>query len=261
MSLKHCLPEKTRIWLYWRRARTLAVIKKAGHKLGLGKFIWKLALPGEAGFWEKYLATGGKSCNTAEEFNFRISPDSEFQPWLAKWMNCPEGAEVRVLDVGAGPLTWMGKKWNGRKLVIDAIDPLAEAYGQCLRRLGIKPPVETKAGDGEDVVKLFGRQVFDLTFARNCLDHSYDAIQAVTSMIEATKPGGIIVLWHNQDEAEQLCYQGLHQWNFHLENAELVVWKGDKKLNVNRAFAGQLQVLQCELQENWVLAIYRKVQT
>jgi len=34
-----------------------------------------------------------------------------------------------------------------------------------------------------------------------------------------------------------------------------------QKLNVNRAFAGQLQVLQCELQENWVLAIYRKVQT
>lgn len=165
---------------------------------------------------------------------------------------------VRVLDVGAGPLTWMGKNWPGRKLTIDAIDPLAEAYGQIMRRLVIKPPVETKPGDGEEVVKLFGRQVFDLTFARNCLDHSYDAIQAVTSMIEATKPGGIIVLWHNQDEAEHLCYEGLHQWNFRLENSELIVWKGHRKLNVNRVFAGQLHTLRCELRENMIQAVYRK---
>jgi len=134
---------------------------------------------------------------------------------------------VRVLDVGAGPLTWIGK--NGT----DASWPLMRLIrwrkrmdSSCASRH--QAAVETKAGDGEDVVKLFGRQVFDLTFARNCLDHSYDAIQAVTSMIEATKPGGIIVLWHGPDEGETECYQGLHQWNFHLENAELVVWKGDK---------------------------------
>ena len=261
MSLKHCLPEKTRAWLYWRRAKTFAVIKKAGHKIGLGKFIWKLGLPSEISFWGEYLATRGKSCEAVEEFNFRTNLDSELQPWLREWLNCPEGSMVRVLDVGAGPLTWVGKKWNGRKVVIDAIDPLAEAYGQILHREGIKPPVETKLGDGEDVVKLFGRQVFDLAFARNCLDHSYDAIKAVTSMIEATKPGGIIFLWHNPDEAERLSYQGLHQWNFRLENGELLVWKGDKTLNVNRVFAKQLQVLRCELQDDMIQAVYRKVQT
>ena len=261
MSLKHCIPEKIRAWLFWRRAKILAVIKKAGHKFGLGRFIWKLSLPSETSFWEEYLATRGKSCGAMEEFNFRTSPDAELQPWLKEWMKCPAGAEVRVLDVGAGPLTWVGKKWSGHKVVIDAIDPLAEAYGQMLRRQGIQPPVATQPGDGEKVVQLFGREVFDLTFARNSLDHSYDAIQAVTSMIEATKPGGIIFLWHNQNEAERLCYQGLHQWNFRLDRTELLVWKGDKTLNVNRAFAGQLQVLRCELRDDMIQAIYRKVST
>jgi len=258
MSLKRCIPEKIRIWLYWRRAKTLAVVKKAGHKLGLGKFIWKVSLPSEISFWDEYLASRGKSCGAVEEFNFRTDPNAALQPWLREWMNCPTGAEVRVLDVGAGPLTWVGKQWSGRKVVIDAIDPLADAYSRIMREQGIQPPVETKPGNGEDVVKLFGRHVFDLAFARNCLDHSYDAIQAVTSMIEATKPGGIIFLWHNQDEAERLSYQGLHQWNFRLEKGELLVWKGDQSLNINRAFAEQLQVLRCELRDDMIQAVYRK---
>jgi SAM-dependent methyltransferase len=259
MALKHLFPEPVRRWLFWRRAKTLAVVKKIGHALGLGKFIWKLALPSEAGFWEEYLATRGKSCRAEEEFQFRVSPDSEFQPWLRQWMNCPEGSEIRVLDVGAGPLTWVGKTWSGRRVRIDAIDPLADAYDQLLQQQGITPPVRTIKGDGEEIVNQFGRQIFDMAFARNCLDHSYNAIQAVTAMIEVAKPGGVIFLWHNQDEAEHLSYQGLHQWNFRLENGDLVVWRGEKKLNVNRAFSKQLKVLRCELDGDMIQAVYRKL--
>jgi SAM-dependent methyltransferase len=259
MSLKHCIPQKYRAALHRRRAKTFAVVKKAGHRLGLGKFIWKWSLPTEVGFWDEYLSSRGKSCNAVDEFKFRTDPDSEFQPWLREWMNCPEGSRVRVLDVGAGPLTWVGKKWPGRELAIDAIDPLAESYAGIMRRHNIHPPVPTKPGDGEDAAKMFGGNVFDLAFARNCLDHSYDAIQAVRSMIEATKPGGVIFLWHNQDEAEHLNYQGLHQWNFRLQQGELLVWKGNKEMNVNREYAGKLQVLRCELREDMIQAVYRKL--
>src|SRR4029077_3066792 len=112
----------------------------------------------------------------------------------------------------------------------------ANSYAELMRRHDIKPPVLTKPGDGEDVVKLFGANQFDLAFARNCLDHSYDAIRAVRNMIDAAKPGGIIFLWHNQDEAEHLSYEGLHQWNFRLQQGELLVWKAEKKLNVNQEY-------------------------
>jgi hypothetical protein len=259
MSVKHLIPEQIRSWLYWRRARLFAVFKKAGHALGLGKVIWKYSLPTEVGFWADYLATRGKSCQAEAEFQFRIAPDSEFQPWLKQWLKPREGEALRVLDVGAGPLTWVGKKWDGHPLRIDAIDPLAEAYDQIMNQQGLNPPVRTKKGEGEQVVNVFGEGVFDMTFARNCLDHSYDAIAAVTSMIAATKLGGIIFLWHNQDEAEHLSYQGLHQWNFRLQNGELLVWKGSRELNVNQKFAGSLEVLRCDLEGDMIQAVYRKL--
>jgi SAM-dependent methyltransferase len=259
MSLKHLIPERTRTWLYWRRARLFACFKKIGHAIGLGKVIWKFSLPSEVGFWADYLGTRGKSCQAEEEFQFRISPDSELQSWLKQWLVWPEETSLRVLDVGAGPLTWVGKKWDGRPLQIDAIDPLAEAYDQIMQQYGIHPPVRTKKGEGEAVVQVFGEGVFDLTFARNSLDHSYDAMAAVTSMIAATKPGGIIFLWHNQDEAEHLSYQGLHQWNFRLRNGELLVWKGNRVLNVNRDFSESLEVLRCDMEGDMIHAAYRKL--
>ena len=259
MSIKHLVPKKFRAPLNRQRLAALAVVKKTGHALGLGKFIWQKALPSEVGFWEDYLKSRGKSCGAEAEFQFRTDPKSPMQPWLHDLLNCPEGTQVRVLDVGAGPLTWVGKKWPGREVEIIAIDPLADSYNEIMQRCGVVPPVHTQKGDGEEVVKLFGRDRFDLAFARNCLDHAYDARQAVTNMIEATRPGGIIFLWHAEDEAESLQYDGLHQWNFRLKNGELLVWNGNRVLNVNQSFAGKLQVVRCELVDGMIQAVYRKI--
>lgn len=259
MSIKHLVPKKLRAPVNRVRLKVMAVVKKTGHALGLGKMIWQAALPSEVGFWEDYLKSGGKSCRAEAEFKFRTDPEAPLQPWLHELLDCPADADVRVLDVGAGPLTWVGKKWAGHKVTIHAIDPLADAYNQIMRQHGVIPPIRTEKGDGEEVVQLFGRNAFDMTFARNCLDHSYDAIQAVTNMIEATKVGGIIFLWHNEDEAEQLQYDGLHQWNFRLTQGELLVWKGGRVLNVNQTFAGQLKVLRCELKDGMIQAVYRKL--
>ncbi len=259
MSLKHLVPKKLRGPVNRCRLQALAVVKKTGHALGLGKYIWQNALPSEVGFWEDYLKSHGKSCHAEAEFQFRTDPQSAMQPWLCELLEYPAGAHVKVLDVGAGPLTWVGKKWPGRTVEITAIDPLADAYNQIMQQHGITPPVRTQKGDGEEVVKMFGRDCFELTFARNCLDHSYDARLAVTSMIEATKPGGIIFLWHAEDEAEALRYDGLHQWNFRLKDGELLVWNGNRVLNVNQSFAGKLQVIRCQLVEGMIQAVYRKV--
>lgn len=237
----------------------LAILKKAGHRLGLGKFIWKRGLPSEIVFWEEYLATRGKSCNAEEEFAFRTSPDSTLQPWLLRWIERPMGSALRVLDVGAGPLTWVGKTCSSHTIQIEAIDPLADVYDRMIGRHGITPPVRTKRGDGEDIVGRFGREVFDMTFARNCLDHAYDAIKAVTGIVEVTRPGGIVCLWHKEDEAELMRYQGLHQWNFRSENGDLLLWKAGKQLNVNRTFSKQLKLLRLESKDDMIQAIYRKL--
>ncbi|HEY3901261.1 MAG TPA: hypothetical protein VGM54_21815 [Chthoniobacter sp.] len=258
MSLKQLLPEPIRRRLFWCRVRVLAFAKRIGHSFGLGKVIWKLALPSEVQFWEHYVESRGKSCDAEAEFQFRASAEGELQPWLTKWLNVPAGGEVRILDVGAGPMTWVGKKWGDRRVQVEAIDPLAGAYDQILDRFGVVPPVRTQLGEGEGIVAQFGREVFDMTFARNCLDHAYDAIEAVKNMVDATKSGGVIYLWHNQDEAEKLAYQGLHQWNFRLKDGDLLVWKGSRTLNVNRQLLDRLEVLRCDLEDDMIHAVFRK---
>ncbi len=259
MSLKQYIPEKTRAWLFWKRVRLFSLLKRAGHALGLGKLTWKMSLPSEIQFWDAYIRSRGTSCHAEEEFAFRTSPEAELQPWLREWLTVPDGAELRVLDVGAGPLTWVGKKWGARRIAVSAVDPLADAYNMLMARHGVTPPVRTERGNGEEIVERFGAGMFDLVFARNSLDHSYDAIRAVTAMVEAAKPGGIVFLWHNPDEAEGLDYQGLHQWNFCLANGGLQVWRAGRRLDVNTEFMGQLEVLRCELREGMIEAIYRKL--
>jgi hypothetical protein len=175
MKLKHLIPEALRTWLYWRRAGLVALVKKAAHALGLSKLVWKMSLPSEVHFWDDYIRTRGKFCDAADEFAFRISPDSELQPWLQELLQTPEDAPLKFLDVGAGPLTWIGKKWGPRQIQINAIDPLAASYNKVLDHYGLTPPVRTAAIAGEDLLTVFPANSFDLAFARNSLDHSYDA--------------------------------------------------------------------------------------
>jgi len=258
MKLKHLMPEAIRRWLFWRRVALLALLKKAGHALGLSKLVWRMSLPSEVHFWDDYIRTRGQCCDAIDEFAFRISPDSELQTWLQELLQKPEDAALKFLDVGAGPLTWIGKKWGTRRIQINALDPLADSYNKILDHYGLNPPVRTEAIAGEDLLKVFPANSFDLTFARNSLDHSYDAPQVIKNMVAATKPGGIVFLWHAQNEGERYNYQGLHQWNFRREGDTLIVWRMQTSFNVNEFFAGQLQLISCTLADDMIKAVYQK---
>ncbi len=56
---------------------------------------------------------------------------------------------IRILDVGAGPLTVLGKRLTGVQIDITAVDPLAGDYGTLLQRHGIAPPIRTQWCEGE----------------------------------------------------------------------------------------------------------------
>jgi SAM-dependent methyltransferase len=259
MKLKSLIPEEIRRWLFWRRAGLIALLKKTGHTLGLSKLVWKMSLPSEVRFWDDYIRTRGQCCEAAAEFSFRMSPDSELQPWLQELLPPPAEGVLKILDVGAGPLTWIGKKWGARTIQIHALDPLAAAYNKILDHYALNPPVRTAAVAGEDLPAVFPAASFDLVFARNSLDHSYNAPQVIKNMVAATKSGGVVFLWHAQNEGERYNYQGLHQWNFRKENDALIVWRMQENFNVNEFFAGQLQLLYCTLADDMIKAVYRKL--
>lgn len=181
---------------------------------------WQEGLPTEMAFWEDWLA--GKT-QYAEDRALRLSSGRPF-PWWAKPLIPGNPSRLRVLDVGAGPVTALGDVWGDRTITIVPIDPLAEAYQTVLDKYGITPPVRTLHGLGESLMSQFGRESFDFAYACNCLDHAVDPVECYRQMLGVLKPGCSLVTFHEANEAEHQAYQGLHQWNFSVRDGRLIVW-------------------------------------
>src|SRR5688572_11537755 len=124
------------------RQKHAQVLRKFGKSGG----DWSAALhTDELLFWEKALRDPERNW-LPYEFSERTNPNMELQPFIKQLIDAPIGARVRVLDVGAGPLTRLGKKWEGRLLEIVAVDPLAEEYDRILRMCALVPPLRTTFG-------------------------------------------------------------------------------------------------------------------
>jgi ubiquinone/menaquinone biosynthesis C-methylase UbiE len=154
---------------------------------------------------------------------------------------------VCILDVGAGPLTFLGKRSPGKNLSISAVDPLAEEYDKLLKKYKVQPNVRTKYGDAERLHRIFPSNSFDLVFARNCIDHSYNPEKAVLCMIEVAKKGCYILLEHIANEAENENYQGLHQWNFSADaNGDFLISSKSKVTNMTQKHSSICKIT-CEM--------------
>lgn len=218
-------------------------------RLGLLKTEWADGLPEELSFWESALANQGKNWNT-EEFRIRTNPQLELQKDLQQLVPAPAGATVRVLDVGAGPLTRVGKRWPGRTVELVALDPLAKEYNALLARLAVPAVIPVTFGHGEKLLEQFAANSFDLACAYNSLDHSYDPLQVIQQMLAVVKPQHYVYLSHFLNVGVQERYHGLHQWNFNLRQGELFVSDGHQTKSVAEACRGQAEVAG-ELQEEF----------
>jgi SAM-dependent methyltransferase len=205
----------------------------------------KNGLADEYAFWENALKDQGRNWS-AEEFRARTDPNLELQSPLKELIDAPVGAVVRILDVGAGPLTRLGKRWEGRQLEIIPVDPLADQYDAVLKQLEIAPPVRTRLGHGERLLEDFRENSFDLAYASNSLDHSCDPIAAIGQMLAVVKAQCVVYLWHFSNVGVEADYQGLHQWNFDVQQGDLTLSDGHQKHFLSKMFAGRT-LLQCEV--------------
>ena len=181
---------------------------------------WQEGLPKEVAFWETWLEGRTKY---AEDRAFRLSSNRPF-PWWAKPLVPAHLDSIRVLDVGAGPVTALGDYWDDKEITIVPVDPLAESYAELLARYAITLPTPTIYGLGEELVEQFGEESFHFAYACNCLDHSMDPVECYRQMMGVLKPGCSLVTFHEANEAERQNYEGLHQWNFSVKESRLVVW-------------------------------------
>jgi SAM-dependent methyltransferase len=204
--------------------------------LGMKRGDRRAGLADEAQFWTRALANRGRDWNQAE-YNERTNPRLELQPELRELIDAAPGSTVRIIDVGSGPLTRVGRIWEGRKIEITAVDPLAEEYQKILTELDIKVPAIPIRAEGERLREQFPEDGFDLAYASNCLDHSYDPIAAIKEMVAVVKRSAHVFLWHFANAGLHERYQGLHQWNFDEDHGDMRISDGRRLFSLKEALA------------------------
>ncbi len=71
------------------------------------KKTWDKNIQDEIRFWRHIFET--KGFRWPEEYRERQNPQRSLQTYITETFDVPDGMPVRILDVGAGPLTPLGK--------------------------------------------------------------------------------------------------------------------------------------------------------
>jgi SAM-dependent methyltransferase len=164
----------------------------------------------------------------------------------------------RIIDVGSGPLTAVGKTHPGKTISVTAVDPLASAYNRLMDEEGIEPPVRPIEGSGEKLLETFKPDSFDIAYALNAVDHAYDPVRVIENMLAVVRAGGYVVLVHRRREALRNCYRHLHQWNFEIRDGDLVIWRGTKDTYNMTEMLGPNATVECFDYGEWVLCSIAK---
>jgi len=171
----------------------------------------------------------------ASELAYRLDPDAPVdEVWDRLLSALP--TQARVLDVGAGPLTAIGKIFRGERIDLVASDVLAPEYNRLLANRDLKPPVRTLYAPSEELVRHLSPRTFHLVYCRNALDHASDPLQSLQEMYRLLEPGGMIYLSHYPNEADHQQNAGLHQWNFNCRDGQFTISGKGTRYVVNDLF-------------------------
>ncbi|MDI3309098.1 MAG: methyltransferase domain-containing protein [Acetobacteraceae bacterium] len=194
---------------------------------------WARGIGDELHFWDAWL--GSRGLQWPEDFSRRMDPEAPLDARMADLARRLGQERVRILDVGAGPVTILGYRLPGVALEITATDALAPLYAALLERHGVTPPIATRFAPAEDLSMLFPVGGFDLVHCRNALDHSFDPLRGIEEMLAVVREGGFVLLSHFRNEAENGQYNGLHQWNFDLREGRFTIWNRGGAVDVATA--------------------------
>jgi SAM-dependent methyltransferase len=198
----------------------------------------------EVRFWDRWLRDKGALSPDDwrfHDYRYRIDPRAPVVGWHRELVDKIPSDRISILDVGAGPVTVLGKSHDSKRLRITAVDPLADAYAELLAKHRLEPPVRTRRGSGEELVALFGREAFDLVIGQRCIDHAVDPAACVRNMVEVCRVGGVVALAHEENLAVNAAYRGLHQWNFSLRRSNLIISGGRYTMNLDEEFRGRVR--------------------
>ncbi len=207
-------------------------------------------------YWRRWIAArGGK---LGELYRSQLDKTTPLSPFHRRFIDQLPQSKIRILDVGAGPLTGLGKTHPSKTLEIVATDLLAEDYARTLRRNGVEPPVPTVYADAENLTAKFAVESFDYVTANNSLDHCRDPLRAMREMLRVVKTGCYVSVRHRENEAKRTNYLGLHEWNFKLNGSTPVLWRNKEEIDIPKALAPSGEVTVIPEEQHVVFAI-RKI--
>ncbi len=216
---------------------------------------WSKHLGSESGYWERLIASPD---GFREQFGWCLDPELEVrQDELREAVEAVPRSRVRILDVGAGPVTVVGKRWAGKSIEVTPIDPLADVYNEALRKAGIEVPVATQQLAVEDLIARYGAGSFDIAYCHNALDHMPDPLGALGLMLSLVPADGFVVVRCLPDEGERNSYYGIHQWNVDLDEGELVIWNRSVRHAVREELADRVETVSVKSYGKWVTATIR----
>jgi SAM-dependent methyltransferase len=128
--------------------------------------------------------------------------------------------EISILDVGSGPIPFLGRK-STKKIKLTAVDYLAENYYQLYNQYNIYPPTMPIPLDASKLSLHFENIFFDIVYARNSIDHTFNPIRSIQEMVSVSNK--YVILEHKINEGIVENYQGLHNWNFFVKDSKFYI--------------------------------------
>lgn len=213
---------------------------------------WSRDKGGSVEFFEQKLLSG--------KMDKLLDPNREVRKDLRPYLPRDQKT-IAVIDVGSGPASRVGFRWEDRILVVEAVDVNGDEYMDMFKKHGITPPAETKKGEGEELHTLYSPNTFDLAFSRNALDHCYQPLKAIQNMVDLVKPSRYVILLHRRNEGEAMGYRGAHLWNFDEEEGRAILHGPGEKYVLSEALEGvRLEHrLVTDKKYEWIYVIIQKL--
>ncbi len=249
--------------LWWRlrlQARKSSLLRELVRRVrGMVPDTRERHLKGEVEFWRKWMATEGLSW--PEDYRRRLDPSVPIDSYLAEVIDRFPAQSIDLLDVGAGPLTAVGKQHPTKTVRITATDVLAPEYNKLLDEFGIVPIVRTQFAEAEKLRSSLGSGEFDVVHAVNSLDHSADPLAGIEEMLALVRTGGFIVLHHEENEGSNELYFALHKWDFSCRSGHFLIsgpGPGGGTRDVTELLSGRADV-ECSVAEGNILVVMQKL--